>query len=177
MDKYGVDARPNSAGMIPGHLAPSRFMGLGNHRGHVLVSSDETNGALVLASLEADPEGGLQPHLHRLEEEVFYVLEGRFRVRLGDRIIEAVTGDLIFAPRGTVHCWSNVGDAPAYALVLIAPAENFQNFAVELEKLIDRISEDGVGSPGRPTAQMQEEIAGLYQRHSMELLSPDEVGS
>jgi quercetin dioxygenase-like cupin family protein len=173
MTRYGIEAGPRSPMPKPyGHLAPNRFLGLRNHRGHVLISSDETSGGLVLAGLEVDPKGGLQPHLHRLEEEVFYVLEGHFRVTLGDEEIEALPGDFVFAPRGTVHAWSNSGDSPAYALVFIAPAENFQNFSLEMEKLVAQIGDDVSADDVDPL--LLEEIAGLYQRHSIELSHPAE---
>ncbi len=169
LSKYGMRSGPEPENPDEyGHLAPSRFVGLGNHRGHFLASGDDTQGALILSNLEVDPQGGPQPHLHRREDEAFYILEGTFRIRLGDEITEAGPGDFVFAPRGAVHCWSNVGEAPAYALVLIAPADNYQDFTLAMEKLVGQIAEDT--PPDAIDPALRGEIVRLHQRHAIELV-------
>jgi hypothetical protein len=50
------------------------------------------------------------------------VLEGRFGVQLGDEVLEAGPGDLLFKPRGVAHAFWNAGDEPARLLELISPA-------------------------------------------------------
>jgi quercetin dioxygenase-like cupin family protein len=173
MLRYGIEPGTEPADVTEyGHLAPSRFVGMGNHRGHILASADETSGALILTNYEVDPQGGPHPHLHAGEDEAFYILEGHFKVMLGDRMTEAGPGDFIFAPRGAAHWWSNAGDDPAYALVLIAPAYNFQEFALRMEKLVSRIPDDA--SPDNPDTAIRDEIRSLYHRHFIELVDPDE---
>lgn len=61
-------------------------------------------------------------HLHRLEDELFYVLEGEIRVEAGDEVLDAPQGALVFIPRGVPHVFQAVGDAPARLLVIFAPA-------------------------------------------------------
>jgi uncharacterized cupin superfamily protein len=50
------------------------------------------------------------------------VLEGRFGVQLGDEVLEAGPGDLLFKPRGIAHAFWNAGEEPARLLELISPA-------------------------------------------------------
>ena len=54
-----------------------------------LVTGEETGGAYFAMEALVPPGGGPPPHVHRNEDETFYVLEGRVEFRLGD---ERVTG-------------------------------------------------------------------------------------
>lgn len=42
-------------------------------------------------------------HVHNNEDETFYILEGRFRFRLGDQTVERGVGEFVHIPGGTVH--------------------------------------------------------------------------
>src|SRR4051812_24438495 len=70
-------------------------------------------------------------HRHLREDEYSYVLEGRMGALLGDEVIEASEGDLVFKPRGQWHTFWNAGDAPGRILEIIAPA-GFERFFAEL---------------------------------------------
>jgi hypothetical protein len=53
---------------------------------------------------------------------------------LGDDVIEAGPGDLVFKPRNQWHTFWNAGDEPARILEIIAPA-GFERFFAELVAL------------------------------------------
>jgi mannose-6-phosphate isomerase-like protein (cupin superfamily) len=61
-------------------------------------------------------------HLHTREDEYSYVLEGRMGALLGDDVVEAGPGDLVFKPRNQWHTFWNAGDEPCRILEIIAPA-------------------------------------------------------
>ncbi len=90
--------------------------------GHVIGS---INDAFVIAEWR-DPGGPsgpprliAPPHLHRSDDEAWYVLEGTLRVRVGNEVVEARAGSAVFAPRGTPHTYWNPGRSPArYLLVM-----------------------------------------------------------
>jgi quercetin dioxygenase-like cupin family protein len=42
------------------------------------VLGDDTNGAFSVAEVDAGPELGPPPHIHRHADESFYILEGTF---------------------------------------------------------------------------------------------------
>src|ERR1700756_647309 len=46
-------------------------------------------------------------HLHRNDDEAWYVLEGALCVRVGKDIVEAQAGSAILVPRGTPHTYWN----------------------------------------------------------------------
>jgi oxalate decarboxylase/phosphoglucose isomerase-like protein (cupin superfamily) len=58
-------------------------------------------------------------HLHRNDDEAWYVLEGTLCVRSGADVIEAQAGSGVLVARGTPHTYWNPGPAPTrYLLVM-----------------------------------------------------------
>src|SRR5580765_3355995 len=58
-------------------------------------------------------------HLHRSDDEAWYVLEGTLVVQVGDQEVEARAGAAVFVPRGTPHTYWNPNPEPArYLLVM-----------------------------------------------------------
>jgi mannose-6-phosphate isomerase-like protein (cupin superfamily) len=76
---------------------------------------------------------GPLPHLHRNNEETFYVLEGELTVRVGERSITAPVGSFVVIPRGVVHQPSNPAAEPARVLLIFSPSgmEHFFEEAAE----------------------------------------------
>jgi mannose-6-phosphate isomerase-like protein (cupin superfamily) len=61
------------------------------------------------------------PHLHRHDDEAWYVLEGILRVQVGENEIEAVAGSGVLVPRSTPHTYWNPGPGPVrYLLIMTA---------------------------------------------------------
>jgi quercetin dioxygenase-like cupin family protein len=56
------------------------------------------------------------------EDEVYYVLAGRARLRIGEREEPANPGDVLFVPAGEVHRFVVVEES-LHLLVVFAPAE------------------------------------------------------
>jgi len=73
-------------------------------------------------------------HLHTREDEYSFVLEGRMGALLGDDVVEAGPGDLVFKPRDQWHTFWNAGDEPCRILEIIAPA-GFERFFRELSDI------------------------------------------
>ena len=73
-------------------------------------------------------------HRHNREDEYSYVISGRMGALLGDEVLEAGPGDLVFKPRGEWHTFWNAGDEPCRILEIISPA-GFERFFAELVDL------------------------------------------
>jgi quercetin dioxygenase-like cupin family protein len=116
--------------VVPAGAGP--YVDLGDHRGHIKVSAQSSGGDFVLAETEADPQGGVPPHIHTREDETFYILSGRFAIQIGEQTIEAEPGDTVFAPRNIAHAWYCVSDTPGRFLLLITPGANFEAFAIAM---------------------------------------------
>ena len=69
----------------------------------VLASAHDTNG--VLGAVEVASPGGAAPplHVHQREDEAFYVLEGEYRILIGDDVIKASPGAWVWGPRAVPH--------------------------------------------------------------------------
>ncbi len=74
-------------------------------------------------------------HIHHKEDEASYVLEGEIMVQIGDQLIQAPAGTLIFKPKGIPHTFWNQGSAPARILEIISPA-GFEKYFEELAELV-----------------------------------------
>ena len=61
-------------------------------------------------------------HVHREQDEFIYTLDGTFRVRLGDDLIEAPPGSFVFIPRNTPHTWQNVCAVHSRFVATLIPA-------------------------------------------------------
>jgi mannose-6-phosphate isomerase-like protein (cupin superfamily) len=80
---------------------------------------------------------GPPPHIHRREDETFYVLEGTCTFRLGDERITAGPGDFINVPRGMVHCFHNDGTEATRLILTFTPGGMEDFFRDTLERAYD----------------------------------------
>ena len=62
------------------------------------------------------------------------MLDGRVGALLGDEVVFAEPGDLVFKPRGQWHTFWNAADEPTRILEIISPA-GFERFFAELAPL------------------------------------------
>ncbi len=81
-----------------------------------------TGGRLPLLENLTAPGGGPPPHVHTREDEFFFVLDGRFEVRIGDEIRTLGPGGYAYVPRGTLHNFRNIEETASRILVGFTPA-------------------------------------------------------
>jgi quercetin dioxygenase-like cupin family protein len=99
----------------------------------LMLRGPDTGGSLTALETTAAPGEGPPLHRHADEDELLYVIDGRFRFRLEDDVSEAAAGALVFVPRRVRHTWQNVADAPARMLVVFTPSG--------MEQFFERFSE------------------------------------
>jgi mannose-6-phosphate isomerase-like protein (cupin superfamily) len=100
-----------------------------------MLDGDEAGGRVSLVEHPMGPRALAAPlHRHAREDEYSYVLEGRMGALLGDEVLEAGPGDLVFKPRGQWHTFWNAGEEPCRILEIISPA-GFERFFAELVDL------------------------------------------
>jgi mannose-6-phosphate isomerase-like protein (cupin superfamily) len=95
----------------------------------LLATRDQTGGALGLFRQTIAPKSGPPLHIHRAEDEFFYVVSGEFNFKLGDRIMSVPARSIVFVPRGTAHTFKNVGTEPGVLLVGVTPGGLEKMFA------------------------------------------------
>ncbi len=127
-----------------------------------MIDGENAGGDFSLVEHPMSPRALAAPlHKHNREDEYSYVLEGRMGALLGEEVLEAGPGDLVFKPRGQWHTFWNAGEEPCRILEIIAPA-GFEHFFKELVAL------------GGALAADPEELAALSQRYGLEM-QPDSV--
>lgn len=92
-------------------------------------------------------------HVHRVQEETFYVLEGECTWQIGDRQVRATPGSYVFIPPGVPHNIGNTSGMPARMIMTVSPPGH-ENYFDELAELVAR------GGP--PDANAIAELRGRY---------------
>ena len=122
-----------------------------------MINGEDAGGDFSLVEHPLSPRALAAPlHRHTREDEYSFVLEGRMGGLLGDDVVEAGPGDLVFKPRDQWHTFWNAGDEPCRILEIIAPA-GFEHF---FEELVDL---------GGVLEASEEELAGLNDRYGLEM--------
>ncbi|WP_028923014.1 cupin domain-containing protein [Pseudonocardia acaciae] len=85
-------------------------------------TAEMTAGRMSLVDHRARCGSGTPLHIHRREDEWFYVVHGQLRVRVGDESTLAGPGDSVFAPRNVPHLHSVLSPEGARFLVGFSPA-------------------------------------------------------
>ena len=75
-------------------------------------------------------------HVHRRDDEAWYVVEGKLHVRVGQEVIEASAGSAVFVPRGTVHTYWNPG--PGLVRYVLVMTSNIYSLIQEIHSMKDR---------------------------------------
>ena len=100
------------------------------------VKSADTNNVFSVIHIVTTPGNGVQTHVHELEDELVYVLQGEIEVTLGDQTMVAVPGVTALLPRGIPHGFTNIGDKPSIVIDTILPGQ-FDNYFAELSALYE----------------------------------------
>lgn len=92
------------------------------------VAAPDTAGALFVIEQANAKHGGPPLHLHREQDEFWYVVEGNYMVEVGADRFRAGPGDCVLGPRNVAHTWAFVGDSPGRLLIAFTPAGKMQEW-------------------------------------------------
>ena len=135
-----LTSQPTTAGRFDGSDGPrkigpadGKLVDIGSAGVRFMAWTEETGGGFSLVEHPIPPRGLVAPlHQHSREDEYSFVLEGRMGALLGDDVVHADAGDLVFKPRDQWHTFWNAGDGPCRILEIISPA-GFEHFFRELD--------------------------------------------
>ncbi len=102
----------------------------------VHLGGADTGGAVTAFTVVTPPGGGPPPHYHDREDEWFFPREGRVEFFLEGAWQEVPVGGAVFAPRGAVHTFRNIGETPLTMLIHTAPS----GFEVFFERCAEEFS-------------------------------------
>lgn len=129
------------------------------------------DGSDGISVLEHEAYHGDSPpfHIHRNEDEGFYVLEGEMRFRLEDREQRLKAGDAVVVPKGIPHTY-RVESQQGARFLTITRGQDFELFVRAHGRKAER---DGLPPrSGPPTPEQAEELARASLEYGIELVGP-----
>lgn len=126
----------------------------------IKISSRDTGGAFAVFESRTRPYHGPPLHLHRNQDEWWYILEGEYKFEVDGQEINARTGATVFAPRGSRHTFQNIGTTPGRMVTTVVPG-GLDIFFEELEIAVPQ------GTNPDPA-----EMVPLFKKHDLELHGP-----
>ncbi len=79
------------------------------------------------------PGGSIPKHYHPDIEHEQYVLKGKYKVGIGEKLHEVKAGDSIYIPSGTTHWYQNPGKEDAEFLCIVPKKETYESVYMEEE--------------------------------------------
>lgn len=86
-----------------------------------------------LAEARLPPGSRTQGHHHIRTEEIYYILEGRGRMQVGEEIREVGPGDAIAIPPGMYHQITNIGATTLRFLCCCTPPYEHEDTVLRFE--------------------------------------------
>lgn len=74
-----------------------------------------------LAEARIPPGMSTTPHHHPKTEEIYFIIDGQGRMRIGDETCDVQVGDAIAIPPNSIHQITNTGDTVLRLLCCCAP--------------------------------------------------------
>ncbi len=89
----------------------------------IVIKADveQTLGQLAVMESTYPPGLAVPTHVHRGEDEMFYLLDGRLQMFCDARQWTASPGTFVFVPRDHPHSFTVLGESPVRALVVVGP--------------------------------------------------------
>ncbi|MBD2704355.1 cupin domain-containing protein [Spirosoma sp. BT702] len=123
------------------------------------ISTQDTNGDLYVYESTRLKEGGPPHHYHFSQDEWWYVLQGEFIIKVGEKTYRAKAGDSVFGPRMVPHSFAKVGEGEAKLLMIFQPAGRMEEF-------FQKVSE------GVPNKMTEEERARFNEDYGTKQVGP-----
>ena len=142
-----------------------RSITIGPDRTLVRIGGKDTGDRFDFMEATVSYLAGPPLHLHYDQDDTILVVRGRVTARVGDQIVDLVPGDLISAPPGVPHTFTNLEQEPAHIINVMTPG-SFDRTLDEFSVLL--------GSPPDAAA-----LADFAKRHRLALVGPrlaDELG-
>ncbi len=130
----------------------------------ILSTADGTDGVVGAVEVRS-PRGAVPPlHVHRREDEAFYVVEGRYRVFVGDDVVTAAPGTWVWGPRNVPHGYQIETERGRH-LSLTMPG-GFEGFFEEVA---------AIATPDADPRTEMSRLGVVAERYGVELVGPPGV--
>jgi quercetin dioxygenase-like cupin family protein len=119
------------------------------------VPGAQTGDAYTILGITLEKGQGAPMHIHKREDEVFYILEGTCTFGLGDEVVTAEAGTTVILKKGLTHFFRNDSTTPMKALITAVPGG--------LDRYFDEVTT-------AIAEQKPEEIDNINKRYEIEFI-------
>jgi mannose-6-phosphate isomerase-like protein (cupin superfamily) len=133
----------------------------------VKASKESTDGRMALVEMLAPPGFGSPLHVHRREDEWFYVIEGALTVWVDGEASDVPAGSFAYGPRAVPHTFVVSSPAPARVLLGAEPS-GFEDFVRELGVPARALTL----APASVELPSPERMTNVAAKYGMEILGP-----
>ena len=137
----------------------------------VKAASASTAGRLAVIEHRALEGYGSPLHVHRREDESFYVVEGELTFWVGGRVVVAPAGSFVYGPRDVPHTFQV--SSPEARFLLVAEPAGFDDF---VRALADPAAERALPPAGHPVPD-PERLTAAAAEYGIEILGPPGIPS
>ena len=142
-------------GRVHGHI---KLKGVNSNLLDMKISGSDTDGGFVMFEQISLTQGkGTPLHVHHMQNEVFYVVEGAYYFQVGNDKFHLGAGDSIFLPMKVPHAWTQVSENGRMT-VLFQPAGKMENFFLTVSAL--------------EKEPAKEEMAKIFADNEMQVVGP-----
>lgn len=134
----------------------------------IKATAATTGGSFSLVEQLAPPGPAAPWHVHREDDEFFYVVEGKITARIGEETIEAGAGSTLYLPHGVPHSYRIDGPDPA-RIVATVSSPGFEQYFVEAG---DPAEEFDLPPAEPPTQELLDRVNDLAPKYGVEILGP-----
>jgi quercetin dioxygenase-like cupin family protein len=146
---------PAGEGRYHGHM---RLQGVNANILDLKISGKDNGGGFALfEQTSLSPGRGTPMHVHPIQDELFYIVEGQYFFKVGTDKFSLSAGDSIFLPRNVPHGWTQVSEKGKMT-VMFQPAGKMEEFFVAVS---------GLQHPPTPA-----EMARLFEASDMKIVGP-----
>jgi quercetin dioxygenase-like cupin family protein len=131
----------------------------------ILATASDTGGQMTIVEVTEPPGNEAPLHVHRREDEAFYILQGSATIQVGDESFEVRPGDYAFGPRDIPHRYS-IGPDGCRMLFICTPGG--------FEKLVREMSVPAESRTLPPPSYEEpdwEHVAAVAEANGCELLA------
>jgi mannose-6-phosphate isomerase-like protein (cupin superfamily) len=132
----------------------------------VKATTESTGGAFSLCHQLSPPGSATPYHLHHVEDEAFYILNGESTFTCDGKKTVAGPGTYLFLPRGIPHGIQVTGPTPTEMLILAMPGSGFVGM---MEEMAEPARERVLPSPKAPDL---ERLTRLCEKYQIDILGP-----
>ena len=119
-------------GRFHGHI---KLKGVNSNILDVKISGKDTDGSFAMFQQTSLSQGkGTPLHVHPLQDEVFFVIEGSYYFQISEDKYTLSTGESIFLPRNVPHAWTQVSEKGKMN-VIFQPAGKLEEFFLTMSNL------------------------------------------